>query len=614
MKPRPFLITGILLTATLAGWAAATPPAEKLLPPDTLALLSVPDCSKVREEGKTSPVLMLWDDPAMKPFREKLVAKLQTDVLDRLEKDAGIRLADYADLLQGQLSLAITRNGWNGTPDPLPGLVLILDARDKGDLLKTRLAEVRKKLTEAGQALKTQTIRDVEFTSLPLEGLPQPLSFGQVGSVLVAGLQTRDLERVVGLLSGASMPHLAEESAFSADQESFFRQARVFGWIHVSPLAEVLTKLASAAASESGDADFAPKPDKVVAALGVKGLKTLAFGVREQPEGTFVDMNLNAPAAERKGLLRLLATEPKDAGIPAFVPADAVVFWRWRLDGQKFWGTIEAMADEIQPGMLAGAVGFLDAAMKEKHPDFDFKRNFIMNLGDDLMAYQKAPKSLEPKDLVNQPSLHLVGSPDADKLLATLRMVVSILPEPLSSTPLQDREFLGRRIYSLTIPDMTGGGTGGGAQFHFAASGGYLLLANEPAILEEYLRSSEVKPKPLSQLPGLAEAIQGVGGAAAGLFGFEHDAEQLKPFWQALRTRKGLFLDLASAQNPAVEGLLGGNREEIENTVASWADFSLLPEFEKVAKYFHFSAYAGRISSAGYTLRTFSPRPPALKN
>ena len=196
MKPRHYIVTGMLLAASLAGLAAATPPAEKLLPPDTLALLSVPDWGKVRADSKTSPVQMLWNDPAIRPFRDKLMGKLQTEVLDKLEKDMGIRLADYGALLQGQLSLAITRNGWSGTPDPLPGFVLILDAGDQGEQLKSRLAELRKKLTDAGQTLKTQTIRDTEFTALPLDlgqgsdgegedkdgAAPKAtLSFGQVG-------------------------------------------------------------------------------------------------------------------------------------------------------------------------------------------------------------------------------------------------------------------------------------------------------------------------------------------------------------------------------------------------------------------------------------------------
>lgn len=624
MKPHVHLLPVLALVASLTGRAAATPPAERLLPPDTLALLSVPDWGRVHTEAKANPMHRLWNDEALRPFREKLLNKLQTEVLTPLEQKSGVKLADYAELLQGQLTLAITRNGWTGTPDPLPGVVLILDTRDKGDQLKTKLAELRQKLTDAGHALKSQEIRGTTFTTLPTSlvpgaeaagaasGNPPTLAFGQVGSVLVAGLSPRDLERVVGQLGGASMPHLAEEAPFSADYQSFFREADVFGWIHASPLIEVVIQAATAGASGAEAGAFAPRPDKLITALGLRGLKTLAFGIRETTEGSFVDLNLAAPAAERKGLLRFLATEAKTAGAPAFVPADAVGFWRWRLDGQKLWASLEATLEEIQPGLVAGVVGFLDATMKEKEPSFDFKRNFIANLGDDLVGYQKAPRSLEPKALANQPALVMIGSANADQLLGALRQALPLLPEPFSTTPLKEREFLGRRIYSLSLGE--GSGSDAVAEFHFSTSGGYALLANEPAIVEEYLRSSEVRPKPLSGTPGLAEAAQKIGGTETGLFGFQNDLEQLKPYWQALRANPGLFFDVAAAQNPDVEGLLGGDRSEIEKAIADWADFKLLPEFEKVARYFHFTIYAGQTSSAGYTLRTFSPLPPGLRN
>jgi hypothetical protein len=100
----------------------------------------------------------------------------------------------------------------------------------------------------------------------------------------------------------------------------------------------------------------------------------------------------------------------------------------------------------------------------------------------------------------------------------------------------------------------------------------------------------------------------------SGLFGYQNDAEQLRPFWEALRSNRSLFFDLAASQNPALREALGeGKEEEIETEIAKWVDFSLLPEFEKVAKYFHLTVYAGNTSSSGYTLTTFSPLSPRLK-
>jgi hypothetical protein len=43
-----------------------------------------------------------------------------------------------------------------------------------------------------------------------------------------------------------------------------------------------------------------------------------------------------------------------------------------------------------------------------------------------------------------------------------------------------------------------------------------------------------------------------------------------------------------------------------------WLDFPLLPDYDKVAKYFYFTVYGGSITSDGLTFRFFAPRPPQL--
>ena len=53
-----------------------------------------------------------------------------------------------------------------GVGDAAPNLLMIMDAREKADALKTKVAEVKKKWVDAGKQLKTEPIRDVEFTTL----------------------------------------------------------------------------------------------------------------------------------------------------------------------------------------------------------------------------------------------------------------------------------------------------------------------------------------------------------------------------------------------------------------------------------------------------------------
>src|SRR5688572_11745485 len=94
--------TSFLLWSALAAFAAVPPP-EKLLPPDTLFVVSAPDWTKLRDVYKKSPQCQFWDDPGIKQFREKFQTKWNEDFVKPLERDLGVKLDDYSALLQGQI-------------------------------------------------------------------------------------------------------------------------------------------------------------------------------------------------------------------------------------------------------------------------------------------------------------------------------------------------------------------------------------------------------------------------------------------------------------------------------------------------------------------------------
>src|SRR5580693_1463956 len=93
---------------------AAIPLAENLLPTDTIAFFTVPECNALRDASKFSSQIMFWNDPAMKPFHDKFMAKFTEKFLTPLEKDLGVKIDDFTSLLQGQFTVAVTVNGSNG--------------------------------------------------------------------------------------------------------------------------------------------------------------------------------------------------------------------------------------------------------------------------------------------------------------------------------------------------------------------------------------------------------------------------------------------------------------------------------------------------------------------
>src|SRR2546423_15591994 len=157
----------LLASFALIGHAAVPSP-EKLLPDETLGLITVPDCAKARAAYDANASSQLWRDPALRPFKDKLVNKINDEFIKPLERDLGVKFEDYRRLAQGQLTFAVLGNGWQGKEDPLPAWLLLIDAKDKSSQLKTNLADLRKKWADAGKKLKVEKIRDVEFTTLAI--------------------------------------------------------------------------------------------------------------------------------------------------------------------------------------------------------------------------------------------------------------------------------------------------------------------------------------------------------------------------------------------------------------------------------------------------------------
>ena len=111
----------VIFLATAGLVHAAIPPAENLLPADTFVFFTIPDCDALRAASKVSPQLMFWNDPAMQPFRDKFMGKLTQQYIAPLERNLGVKVADFVDLPQGQVTVGVTVNGSNGHDDVPPG-------------------------------------------------------------------------------------------------------------------------------------------------------------------------------------------------------------------------------------------------------------------------------------------------------------------------------------------------------------------------------------------------------------------------------------------------------------------------------------------------------------
>jgi len=151
-------------------------------------------------------------------------------------------------------------------------------------------------------------------------------------------------------------------------------------------------------------------------------------------------------------------------------------------------------------------------------------------------------------------------------------------------------------------------------KLHLSHGGGYVLIANDEAVLEEYLRSAEAPARPLAELPGLLAAAQKVTGPGTSLFIYQNKQESERAEYElAKRTFEG------------AEGKPGGEVSGMtpipesfgvalpEQSVKEWLDYSLLPPFDAVAKYYGFAVIGGSANVDGMTLKIFTPTPAGLR-
>jgi hypothetical protein len=584
---------------------AAVPPAEKLLPADTLVVLTVPDWDKAVAAAKDISFAQLWGDPAMKPFTYKFETKLR-QLIGQEDKDFARDWEEFKPLVGGQVTLGVIRNDWQGEPNTGPDVVVLLDVKDKDKQLKDFIEKCEKRDADAGKTIQREIVRGVKFARTISKEAPKPGDplakkksqpyVGQSGSLLLLSESTKALEKVLSRQDGGGAG-LDEDPAFERARSTVGRDAQAFGWVNVKAFTSVLAKMP--AGPQDGN-PLAVAPARMLDAIGLGSVEGLALGARHAGEGTHVEFFVQSPQAKRKGLLTILTPEAKEAGPLPSVGGDVSKFTRVRLDGQKAFTAIERILTDLNPQMAGVVTLMLENVGKDKDPNFDLRKQLFGNLGADFVTIQKAPRGTALADLKSPPTLYLIGSPKPEALLTALRTV--------SPLPPTEREFLGRKIYTLALMPGMGAPAGGKGQLVLSTTGGYLAVSTDAAMLEEMLRGAEGQGKPLSEVPGLADAAQKVGGFNTGWFQYDNQSETLRLLLDTLKKDPQALEQMFASPVPTP----GANLAPLK-AFKEIADFSLLPPFEAIAKYFSFTVQSASGTPEGIGFKSFVPVPAGLK-
>ncbi len=592
------IVVSILVGFTLvlsAKAAKAAPSLEALLPAETVLVVAAPNYASAKKHFKDSASGQFWDSAEFKPFRKKLADGFEANVLAGIEEELAIDFEAFEEMASGPVALAVVPGQDAGEE---PALLLLLDAGRKSVTLRRTLSRLERDWRKNDREVSETEIGGVDFTTVSDPEGDRQVHIGRVGAQLVVGTKSAQIEGVLARLNGKGAGALAGNPAFAADHGAVLRGADFYVWANPGAvLPQLLDNLPDGA--EVG-IDFG----EVVGALGIDGLGTLAMAYSERPDGAHSELFIGLPKAKRKGLFGLLETKRADTSPPPFVPANVGAFSRWRLDMDAAWKNLEKLLLELSPdvaNMVEFTVGLLG---KDKDSNFDFRKSFLNNFGDDLIIYQMPPKGTALNDIGAGPMVVLVKSPNPDELIKGVGAVPGILPPPLNEAAMLPRRLGDHTVYSFELAEFPDPSTGELVKMELllAARNGYMAAATDADLLQAFLDGKTNGG--LAKRDGLAAATVLVGGMDSGFFGYQNDRDMVLSTMDTLRDNADQF-DMIFSMIPT-DGFG-------EVSLSEWLDFSLLPTGSKIAKYFDFTVYGAETDDRGISLKTFSPRQATLK-
>jgi hypothetical protein len=162
----------------------------------------------------------------------------------------------------------------------------------------------------------------------------------------------------------------------------------------------------------------------------------------------------------------------------------------------------------------------------------------------------------------------------------------------------QPRDFHGHKIHSVPMrPQRTAnGGSLPQPPLLLSSANGYVAFSSDAGMMEEFLRNTDGSAKPLKENANMREAAAHIGGTSTGLFSYQDQRAEMRMVFKMFKN--------AMDADPTMKLIPAEVRE--------WVDFSLLPDYDKVSKFFYMSVFNGGANADGLSLKVFTPRPPQL--
>jgi hypothetical protein len=572
----PLALAGWLVVAGMAPSAGrAAVPSEKSLPATTFVYLKTDSVAKLRSAFNHSQFGQLLADPAMKPLKDDITAKLES-VNNQVKEKIGFSIGELLDLPQGAVSVAVL--GRDDPKIPVAG-ILSADAGSNAAKMDDLLARLTKEAEKDNDKVSTQTFKGMKLTIIK-SGKEQdkddpPLVWTKQGSVFHVSTDVEALKDLLSHPEGRE-ESLAANDNFAAVKKKVGDNAQILWFLDVSQVFKLLTQVGGA---QGGNAE------QIVAQLqltGLNGLKalggSLAFSVGDFDQLTKMYVYSPGPA---QGILKIFSMPKVNLKPQAWVPATVASYQSVSWDLDNAYNAINELADMFAPGVL----GNLEKQLAADGEGISFQKDIFGPIGDRITVVSDFKKPITEK---SQRVLFALALEDAKAFQNTLSKVLA----KAKLSP-KKREFQGTTIYDFDLSGIPNPGNANiPAAISLAIAKDNLFVSTEATLLEQILRSGGAS---LADSPEYQAVARQFPDATSTLT-FERPEESIRLVYNMVKSGElGKALENAKTPN-------GPDLAKVGEAI----DPNKVPEFSVIAKYLSPGGGYGVMDEDGVTLMRFT--------
>ena len=553
---------GVALLAILVAPAAGGS-FDQLLPPETVAYLTVQDVSGIGARMKASPLGAMWSEEAVQDFLELPRQKWAEEMKKLSAELGGARPDEILGMIKGQVAIAFT--GFRATEGGKQrvGAVVLADIGENGQQLREWMSRIEQSEEFGGEMrriesefrgtkivswipkdMENEEDEEVEEGAFDVEpGHPcyfvngDLLAFGTDPKVLEGILDRRNATDAVGLAANATYRRVRERTGATADVAFYLNMKQVWTMI-----------------------DRAVDDEKVMpilGALGLTGMDALGFGMTMEGLGTTSRYFISTPEGP-KGVMKLIAGQNSGLVPPKFVPTDVASAITLAFDIQGLWQEARRVMDEIKPGTTEMVDQQLET-LKEQH-GLDLQADLIGSMGGKMTFYQYSPDPDAEPGMGPLAGLSMMGRivialeiTNAEKLNTAIETLLQMTGGVL---PIEAREYMGvtMRVISMGPQEMGVGLTAG-----------HLVFATNVEDLQAVIQTQGKDVKGLADTEEFARAVAGLPRARS-----------MVSYSDPRRAMTGIT-SMVKQMAPLLEMQMP--------EMSEWIDLSLFPEAEIITKY-----------------------------